>query len=63
MALDFSSADFCPATREERISRCRAMAEEAVMLAYWGSGESRDGYLLVAKHWTEFADAIERAGL
>ena len=63
MSLDFSSADFHPATREERISKCRAMAEEAVMLAYWGIDESRDGYLLVATHWTEFAEEIERAGL
>jgi len=63
MSLDFSSIDFCPATRGERISKCRAMAEEAMMLAFWGSGETHEGYLLLAKHWTEFADEIERAGL
>ena len=63
MSLDFSSADFRPTTRQERISKCRAMAEEAVMLAHWGSDETREDYLLVAKHWTAFADGIGRAGL
>jgi hypothetical protein len=63
MTLDFCSTGFRPATREERISKCRAMAEEAVMLAYWGYDESREDYLFVAKHWTEFADEIERSGL
>jgi len=62
MSLDFSSANFCPATPEERISKCRAMAEEAVMLAYWGSDEKREEFLLAAKLWTEFADEIERGG-
>jgi hypothetical protein len=61
MSLDFSSADFCPATREERISKCRAMAEEAVMKAYWGIDECREGYRLLARHWTGFADEMERA--
>ncbi len=60
ISLDFSSADFQPVTREERISKCRAMAEEAIMLAFWGSREARERYLLLAKRWAEFADEMER---
>jgi len=38
MGLDFSSADFQPITSEEPLSKCRAMAEEAMMLAFfWGN--------------------------
>jgi hypothetical protein len=61
MQLDFSSIDFRPASQEERISKCRAMAEEAMMLAYGGDCETRADYLLLARHWTEFADEIVRA--
>ena len=62
MRLDFTSADFRPATREERISKCRAMAEEATMAAFGESRDAREGYLLLSKHWTELADALERVG-
>jgi hypothetical protein len=41
MILDFSSIDFHPATADERIRKCRAMAEEAMMLAS-GSLETRE---------------------
>lgn len=58
MILDFSSIDFHPATPDERRSKCRAMAEEAMMLASGGL-EVRDAYLLLAKRWTELADEIE----
>jgi hypothetical protein len=63
MSLDFSSADFRPVTPKERISKYRAMAEEAVMMAYLGNCETREDYLLLAKRWTEFADEIKRANL
>ena len=49
MSLDFSSADFRPVTPKERISKYRAMAEEAVMMAYLGNCETREDYLLLAK--------------
>ena len=61
MRLDFSSIGFRPTSQEEWISKCRAMAEEAVMLAYGGDCETQAGYLLLATHWTEFADEIVRA--
>jgi hypothetical protein len=61
MQLDFSSIGFRPASQEEWISKCRAMAEEAMMLAYGGDCETRADYLLLARHWTEFADEIVRA--
>ncbi len=57
--MDFSSIDFRAVTTEERISKCRAMAEESQMLANWGSGETQQRYLLLAKYWAEFAEELE----
>ena len=59
MILDFSSIDYHGATRAERISKCRAMAEEAQMLAS-GQSETRESFRLVASRWRELADQIER---
>jgi hypothetical protein len=60
MSLDFSSADFHPVTPEQRLSK--SMAEEAMMLAFWGNREVRESYRLLAKCWTEFADFLESRG-
>ena len=61
MISDFSSIDFHPATLEERVSKCRAMAEEATMLAYGREYETQEAYLRLAKQWREFASDIARA--
>jgi len=58
MNLDFSSTGFRPVTMEERISKYRAMAEEAMMLAYGGDYETREEYLILANQWTELAHYI-----
>ena len=60
MNLDFSSVNFRPVTMEERISKCRAIAEESRMLANCGSGETQQSYLLLAKCWTKRAEELER---
>ena len=63
MILDFSSADFHPVTPEERLSKYRAMAEEAMMLAFLGGNrEVREGYVRVAKCWTALADDLQSRG-
>ena len=62
MSLDFSSADFHPTTPEERLSKYRAMAEENMMMAFWGNSELRESYLLLAKRWTELADDLQSRG-
>jgi hypothetical protein len=57
MSFEFSSYDYRPTTRDGRISKCRAMAEEATMMAYWGGKpETREAYLLMASMWTDLAD-------
>ena len=63
MSLDFSSADFDPVTPEERLSKYRSMAEEAMMLAFLGGDrEVREAYLRMAKCWTELADDLQSRG-
>jgi hypothetical protein len=61
MSLDFSSADYRPGSRKDQISKCRAMAEEAMMLSCLDSPDLRDRFLLLARSWSEFADQLERA--
>jgi hypothetical protein len=60
MSLDFSSATYHPDSRAERISKCRAMAEEAKMLSSLGDDDVRERFLLAAKCWSELADELER---
>ena len=63
MGLDFSSADFHPVTLEERLSKYRAMAEEAMMLSFLGEDRKvREGYSRIAKWWTELADDLQSRG-
>jgi hypothetical protein len=63
MGLDFSSADFHPVTPEERLSKYRAMAEEAMMLAFLGEDrEVREAYSRIAKCWTGLADDLQARG-
>ena len=59
MNLDFSSIDFRPVTAEERISKCRAMAEECQMQANGRDGEMRQRYLLLAKYWAGCAEELK----
>jgi len=59
--LDYSSADFNALSRENRIIKCRQMAEEATRLAANGS-DKREDYLSLAARWTALADEMESSG-
>ena len=63
MRFEFSSAEFRPVASNERISKCRAMAEGAEMLAYSGASETQEGSLLLARQWRDLAAEIARAHL
>lgn len=49
--LDYGSADFDALSRENRIVKCRQMAEEATRLAANGS-DCREDYLSLAARWS-----------
>ena len=59
--MEFSSAEFLGSTPQERVAKCRAFAAEAECLARAANGDTRDGYLDLAKEWIELADEIEAA--
>ena len=57
--LDYRSADFRGLGQEERIVRCREMADEAMRLASNASDEKRGEYLDLATRWVALAEEME----
>jgi hypothetical protein len=58
-AMEFNSAEFFAASEKDRVSKCRAFAAEAERLARAANGDTRDGYLELAKKWVALADEME----
>ena len=57
--LDYSSVDFNAINREDRVIKCRQMAEEATRLA--NGSDKREDYLSLAARWSALADEMECA--
>jgi hypothetical protein len=60
--VEFNPAEFLAATNEERAAKCREFAAEAERLGRAANDEGRDGYVDLARRWSELADEIEAAG-
>ena len=57
--LDYRSADFRGLSQDDRIVRCREMANEAMRLASNASDEKRGEYLDLATRWITLAEEME----
>ena len=60
--MEFDSAEFIGLTNTARIAKCRAFAAEAERLALDANGGAREGYLELAKKWSDLADEMAAAG-
>ena len=59
--MEFNPAEFLSATNGERVAKCREFAAEAERLARAANGDGREGYVDLARRWSELADEIEAA--
>ena len=55
----FAADEWVTLSVEERIRRCRLMAEEAMTLAATDRTSSRQHYVDLAKQWTDLADDMQ----
>jgi len=56
----FEASTFLRLSLEERVAKCREMAQEARRLAEHADEEHREDYLDLARRWCELADEMER---
>ena len=59
MDNDFSPVEFWAGTPHERIAKCREMAVQAERLAATARGDSKNGYVELARQWNCLADELE----
>ena len=59
MVPEFEVGGVVNLSREERIAKCREMANEAERLAAGKSSEVRASYLDLAKQWSDLANEME----
>jgi hypothetical protein len=55
----FSAGEWVTLSVEERIRRCRLMAEEAMTLAVADHTSVRQHYIDLAKQWADLADEMQ----
>ena len=59
--MEFNPAEFLGATNGERAAKCREFAAEAERLSRTAIGDGREGYVDLARRWSELADEMEAA--
>ncbi len=60
MEFRFNADEWQSLSNEERVRRCRLMAEQALTLAERAPPELREGYLSLASDWLKLGAEIER---
>lgn len=58
----FNAEEWQGLSNEERVRRCRLMAEEAITLAKGAPPELKEGYLSLSRDWLKLATEMDRAG-
>ena len=62
MEFRFNADEWQGLSNEERVRRCRLMAEQANTLAKGAPPELKEGYLSLSRDWLKLATEIDRAG-
>ena len=57
----FDATEWKNLRHEERVRRCRLLAEQAMELAKLATDGSKERYITIAKEWVKLAADIERA--
>ena len=60
MEFRFNADEWQRLTNEERVRRCRLMAQQALTLAEQAPPELREGYLSLSDDWLKLGLEIER---
>ncbi len=60
MEFRFNADEWQQLTNQERVRRCRLMAEQALTLANQAPPELKEGYLSLSSDWLKLGAEIER---